>query len=78
MRGWRAPGCELNDEGHPRFCDELASDVAGTSYMRAAPDPDDNFYFVVAYNSEGLLRDRLKQTGQPVESATAAVSPEAP
>ena len=49
----RGPGCELNDEGHPRFCDELASDVAGISYTHAAPDPDDNFYFVVACNSEG-------------------------
>ena len=28
--GDRGPGCELNDEGRSRFCDKLASDVAGT------------------------------------------------
>ena len=49
----RGPGCELNDEGFPRFCEELASDVASTSYTHATPDPDDNFYFVVACNREG-------------------------
>ena len=47
------PGCRLNDEGRPIFCDELASDVVVTSYTHAAPDPGDNFYWVVACNSEG-------------------------
>ena len=49
----RGPGCKLRDDGTPAFCDELASDVAGTSYTHAAPDPDGNFYFVVACNADG-------------------------
>ena len=47
------PGCRLNDEGRPIFCDELASDVVGTSYVHSSPDTEDNFYWVVACNTEG-------------------------
>ena len=49
----RGPGCQLNEDGYPRFCDELASDLADTSYTHSTPDPDGNFYFVVACNNEG-------------------------
>ena len=52
-------GCELDDENRPRFCDELAADVAQTNYVHASPEPPDslrfrgNHYWVVACNSEG-------------------------
>ena len=53
----RGFGCELNEEGRPRFCDELASGIVDTGYIHASPEPSDsrrgNFYSVVACNSEG-------------------------
>ena len=39
--------------GSASFCEELATDVTGTSYTHADPDPDDNYYWVVACNSSG-------------------------
>ena len=53
----RGVGCELDNEGRPRFCDELATDVVDTNYIHASPEPRDslrgNYYWVVACNSDG-------------------------
>ncbi len=53
----RGFGCELDNEGRPRFCDELATNVVDTNYIHASPEPRDsrrgNYYWVVACNSEG-------------------------
>ena len=46
-------GCRLNLSGTPSFCDELAANVTGTSYIHADPDDDNNYYWVVACNSGG-------------------------
>ena len=50
------PGCRLEDGGRPIFCDQLAANVVGTDYTHASPDRDDNFYWVVACNSEGCSK----------------------
>ena len=39
--------------GSGSFCEELATNVAATSYTHADPDPDRNYYWVVACNSSG-------------------------
>ena len=39
--------------GSASFCEELATNVTATSYTHADPDPDDNYYWVVACNSSG-------------------------
>ena len=36
-----------------RSCEELATDVVGTTYTHTSPDDDDNYYWVVACNSGG-------------------------
>ena len=45
--------CSLDRGGRPRFCDELAADVAGTTFVHTNPDLDANYYWVVACNQEG-------------------------
>ena len=47
------PGCQVDANGKASFCDELATDATGTSYVHSSPDPYGNFYFVVACNREG-------------------------
>ena len=44
--------CRLGP-GVPRFCEELAGDVIGTSYTHTDPDDDRNYYWVTACNSGG-------------------------
>ena len=50
------PGCRVDGDGNARFCDELASNVAGTTYVHASPDPDDNYYWVTACNNGGCSK----------------------
>ena len=52
----RGPGCELDNDGNPRFCDELAVNVPGTNYVHTSPDPDANYYWVSACNSVGCSK----------------------
>ena len=52
----RGPGCELGNDGAPRFCDELATNVVGTDYVHASPDPEENYFWVVACNREGCSK----------------------
>ena len=46
-------GCSVDRDGSTSFCDELAGNIVGTTYVHANPDDRDNFYWVVACNSEG-------------------------
>ena len=39
--------------GRPSFCDELATNVIGTSYTHTSPDDDTNYYWITACNSAG-------------------------
>ena len=40
-------------DGSPKFCEELAADVAGTTFVHTNPALDANYYWVVACNQEG-------------------------
>ena len=61
----RGPGCQLDNDGNPRFCDELAANVPGTNYVHTSPDPDTNYYWVAACNSAGCSKiDSSNPTSQ--------------
>ena len=45
--------CSLGVDGSPSFCEELATNLDGTTYLHANPDEDKNFYWVVACNQGG-------------------------
>ena len=69
--------CLLRSDGSPSFCDELATNVVGTTYVHTDPDSDKNYYWVFACNSNGCsdtdsrTRPRpseLRQTGQPMRA----------
>ena len=47
-----ASSCTLSG-GRPTYCEELATDIVGTSYTHTTPDDDDNYYWVVACNAGG-------------------------
>jgi len=40
--------CNLDNNGKARFCEELVTNVVGTSYLHASPSDGDNYYWVVA------------------------------
>ncbi len=46
-------GCSLSSSGRLTFCEELTTDVAGTSFTHSNPDSDSNYYWVTACNSAG-------------------------
>ena len=46
-------GCSADINGNPSWCEQLATNVTGTSYTHTVPDVDENFYFVAACNSGG-------------------------
>ena len=45
--------CRLNSSGRPIYCEELATNIVGTTYTHTSPDDDYNYYWVVACNSGG-------------------------
>ena len=47
------PYCRLSRDRSPAFCDELATNVAETTYLHADPDGEQNHYWVAACNSAG-------------------------
>ena len=49
----RHPPCTLGRDGVTLGCEELAMSVGETSYVHAAPDSYNNYYWVVACNSGG-------------------------
>ena len=65
--------CRVSTGGRASFCEELATDITDTTYTHTDPDPDDNYYWVVACNSSGC---------SPVDSnnraSTAGTVPDAP
>ena len=40
--------CTLSRDGSPSYCEELAGNVVGTTYVHADPDSNKNYYWVVA------------------------------
>ncbi len=66
--------CYLRD-GEPSFCDELATNVAGTTYVHTDPHPVENHYWVTACNQNGCSEI---DTDNPVEAPGAdSIEPEA-
>ena len=49
-------GCRPEPRGHVNYCKLLADNVLGTSYTHSGPDPEDNYYWVVACNNSGCSR----------------------
>ena len=45
--------CKLDSDGVPAFCDELATNIVGTSYVHTTPDGRENHYWAVACNRDG-------------------------
>ena len=74
--------CTLSREGSPSFCEELAGNVVGTTYVHADPDSNRNYYWVVACNrgscsdidSNNPAEDASLSTAAP----TASPSPDQP
>ena len=62
-------GCRLGRNGQPSFCEELAAQVTATAYVHASPDPQSNYYWVTACNSEGC---------SVIDSANPATAPTPP
>ena len=46
-------GCRLGRDGNAISCKLLAHNVSGTVHTHSSPDPEDNYYWVVACNNSG-------------------------
>ena len=60
-------GCRLNRDGSTSLCEELATNVVGTTYVHAAPDERQNYYWVVACNSGGCSEPISEHPAAPIE-----------
>ena len=69
--------CRLGRDGSPSFCEELATNVAGTTYVHADPDSAKNYYWVVACNSGGCSDIDSENPAMPIGTgATPTPSPQ--
>ena len=67
--------CRLNRDGSAGFCEELARNIVGTSFVHTAPDSGDNYYWVVACNRGGCSEiDAENPVKAPGTSSTEATS----
>ena len=64
--------CRLNRDGSTGFCEELARNVVGTTYVHTAPHSGDNHYWVVACNSVGCSEIDSKNPAAPAEAIPTA------
>ena len=55
-------GCRLSN-GEPSFCEQLATNIQGTTYTHDTPDADSNYYWINACNSAGC--SALQWVGPP-------------
>ena len=63
--------CTLSRDGSPSFCEELAGNVVGTTYVHADPDSDRNYYWVVACNRGGCSDIDSGNPAAPIETGPA-------
>ena len=74
--------CTLSGDGSPSFCEELAGNVAGTTYVHADPDSSRNYYWVVACNRGGCSdidsNNPAEDASLSTTAPTASPSPEQP
>ena len=64
--------CRLNSDGSAGFCEELARNVDGTTYVHTAPNSVDNYYWVVACNRGGCSEIDSKNPAAPAEAIPIA------
>ena len=55
--------CDLDSDGRLSFCEELATDVTGTTYVHTNPSLSENYYWVVSCNSDGCSHHRQRVSG---------------
>ena len=60
--------CSLSRDGSPRFCEELAANVVGTSFLHENPGASENHYWVVACNRGGCSDIDSKKSAKPIET----------
>ena len=61
-------GCRPSGDGSPSFCEELATNVAETTYAHADPDSAKNYYWVAACNSGGCSDIDSENPAMPIET----------
>ena len=67
--------CEIDRDGRASFCEELARNVEGTSFVHTAPDSRDNYYWIVACNRGGCSEiDSENPVKAPGTSSTQATN----
>ena len=64
--------CRLNRDGSAGFCEELATDVTGTTYVHTNPSGGENYYWVVACKSGGCSEIDSKNPAAPAEAIPTA------
>ena len=64
--------CRLNRDGSAGFCEELARNVVGTTYVHTDPNGGENYYWVVACNSGGCSEIDSKNPAAPAEAIPTA------
>ena len=57
--------CSVGIDGTPRFCEELAVNVAETNYRHTEPGNDENYYWVVACNRGGCSEVDSENPARP-------------
>ena len=60
--------CSLSRDGSPVACEELAANVVGMSYLHENPSAVNNYYWVVACNSDGCSDIDSKNPAKPIET----------
>ena len=70
--------CSLGSDGRPRFCEELAADVTGTTYVHTNPtsrDRGENYYWVASCNSGGCSEIDSYYPAQLIDSGPVEAEP---
>ena len=60
--------CRLGRDGRAIFCEELATNVAETTYVHASPESAENYYWVAACNSSGCSEIDSESPASPIEA----------
>ena len=70
--------CSLRSDGRPRFCEELAADATGTTYIHTnptSPDMGENYYWVASCNSDGCSEIDSYYPAQLIDSNPTEAEP---
>ncbi len=67
--------CDLDSDGRPSFCEELATDVTGTTYVHTNPSLSKNYYWVVGCNSGGCSKIDEEYPAQPIGPTPSGAEP---